>query len=350
MSETYEWCVVGAGPAGIGAVGKLLDAGVVAKTILWLDPAFKVGDFGQLWSAVPSNTKVALFLEFLHGHRSFEYASKTQKFSLDQEDPEAGCRLESMAQALQWVTVSLLQKVSAKRAFVQKLSQEDGLWLVESSLEEATRLRAKRVILAVGAEAKGLHYSGLETIPLSVALDPDKLRLQLKNSESSIAVFGSSHSAVLVLKNLVDLGARKVVNFYREPLRYALRMEDGIFFDDTGLKGTVAQWAREHLEGNLPQGLKRCYAHSDALQSELPHCQQVIYAVGFERRKLPILDGFPDYSALPGCGIIARGLFGFGLAYPETATNSFGVQEQRVGLYKFMRYLDKVLPLWTSYV
>ena len=47
--KPFQWAVVGAGPAGIAAVGKLLDHGVLPKTILWLDPQFCVGDLGRFW-------------------------------------------------------------------------------------------------------------------------------------------------------------------------------------------------------------------------------------------------------------------------------------------------------------
>ena len=63
--KTYQWAVVGAGPAGIAAVGKLLDNGILAEDILWFDPHFKVGDLGLHWHNVSSNTKVKFFNDFL---------------------------------------------------------------------------------------------------------------------------------------------------------------------------------------------------------------------------------------------------------------------------------------------
>ena len=41
--DLFQWAVVGAGPAGIAAVGKLLDNAVNPASILWIDPQFKVG-------------------------------------------------------------------------------------------------------------------------------------------------------------------------------------------------------------------------------------------------------------------------------------------------------------------
>lgn len=42
--DQYEWVVIGAGPGGIACIGKLLDAGISAADIAWIDPQFNVGD------------------------------------------------------------------------------------------------------------------------------------------------------------------------------------------------------------------------------------------------------------------------------------------------------------------
>lgn len=62
FDKNFQWGVIGSGPAGIAAVGELLDRGVSGKDILWLDPKFEVGDLGALWGPVSSNTSVDLFL------------------------------------------------------------------------------------------------------------------------------------------------------------------------------------------------------------------------------------------------------------------------------------------------
>ena len=40
----YSWTVIGAGPAGIAAVGRLLDHGIVGEQIAWIDPEFDIAD------------------------------------------------------------------------------------------------------------------------------------------------------------------------------------------------------------------------------------------------------------------------------------------------------------------
>ena len=92
-NKTNQWTVVGAGPAGIAAVGKLLDSGVLPSSIAWVDPAFKVGDLGQKWRKVLSNTKVSLFLKYLRHCESFQY-EKAGDFNLNHLDENSTCLLE----------------------------------------------------------------------------------------------------------------------------------------------------------------------------------------------------------------------------------------------------------------
>jgi hypothetical protein len=69
---------------------------------------------------------------------------------------------------------------------------------------------------------------------LSVAL----LAAGLVSPDETVGVIGSSHSAVLVLMNLLEMqNGPKVVNLYRSPLKYAKFLPDGrIVLDNTGLK------------------------------------------------------------------------------------------------------------------
>src|SRR5579872_4226097 len=110
--ELLDWMVVGAGPAGIAVVGKLLDAGIPAARMGWMDPHFQVGDLGRKWLHVSSNTKAGLFLRFLQDCAAFDYKNSPQKFALDRLNPEETCLLKEIALPLQWVTDHLVKKVS----------------------------------------------------------------------------------------------------------------------------------------------------------------------------------------------------------------------------------------------
>ncbi len=110
--KQYNWAVIGAGPAGIATVGNLLDAGVKPDEIVWIDPHFRVGDFGMLWRNVPSNTKVNLFTQFLHACKSFDYEKCSENFSLHSMAPNKTCELGLMADPLHWVTKTFSKKLA----------------------------------------------------------------------------------------------------------------------------------------------------------------------------------------------------------------------------------------------
>lgn len=72
-SSSFLWAVIGAGPAGIAAIGQLLDKHIPPEKIVWIDPDFNVGDFGSKWSKVSSNTSVKLFNQFYQHCAAFNY-------------------------------------------------------------------------------------------------------------------------------------------------------------------------------------------------------------------------------------------------------------------------------------
>ena len=154
---------------------------------------------------------------------------------------------------------------------------------------------------------------------------------------------------MIVLPHLLRHPVAKVVNFYRSPLKYAVYLDDWIFYDDSGLKGRAADWARENIDGVLPDRLERCLVDGPDFDERLAECDLAVYTVGLERRTLPETRqwGQLDYNA--DNGILAPGLFGVGIAFPQRAVDRYGYVEYRVGLKKFMDYLHEILPLWLRY-
>ncbi len=342
--KQIEWAVVGAGPAGIATVGKLLDSGVSADCIAWVDPAFQVGDLGTKWPSVPSNTCADLFCRFLTVCQSFGFNDCKEKFKLMELPAKDTCDLQHVAVPLQWVTDQLRQRVNAIEATVEKLELVENAWQIKTSGEV---INAKAVVLAIGAEPRIMSHPGVELIRLEDALTPERLATSC-DANDNIAVFGSSHSAILVLRYLLELPVNRVINFYKSPLKYAVPLDDWIMFDNTGLKGDAAKWAREHIDGKQPEHLSRFLSTEENIEQHLPSCNKVVYAVGFDRRHIPV-EGLSTLSYNHSYGIIAPGLFGTGIAFPEGQFNQFGDFEYRVGLWKFMDYIDRVMPLWLRY-
>ena len=340
----YTWTVIGAGPAGTAAVGKLLDQGVAPEKIAWIDPAFAGGDLGGKWRSVSSNTQVGLFLSYLNDSAAFRFSS-APPMPLQEVDPQETCALALIADPLVWIIEHLRERVQVFQTTATALFLERRQWRIETQQQELT---SKNVILAVGAVPKKLSYPHLDEIPLEVALDPEKLAQQpLENA--TVAVFGSSHSTMIALPNLLRQPVKRVINFYRSPLRYAVYLDDWILFDDTGLKGQAAAWARENIDGVHPERLERCWIGSPDFIEKIAACDRVIYTVGFERRTLPVTKQWGPLDYNPVNGILAPGLFGLGVAFPEFATDRYGYGQYRVGLKKFMDHLNAVLPLWLRY-
>lgn len=343
--KPMQWAVIGAGPAGIAAVGKLLDHGVDASAILWVDPHFQVGDLGQLWRNVSSNTSVARFTDFLRNAASFNYHEAPSYFPLNQLPLDETCVLRDVVEPLQWVSDHLRARVNSVSDHIRSLNLSDRIWTLTSDTQQ---FKAHNVILATGSLPSSLNHPGVDVLPFETAIDKEKLA-RVVNENACYAVFGSSHSAIIIVRHLVELGVKQVVNFYRSPCRYAVDMGDWILFDNTGLKGQTATWARNNIDGKLPANLLRVSTDEHHLARYLPECNKVIYAVGFQRRNSLVIGDYEQATHNPHVGIIGPGLFGFGIAYPELKTDPSGNEEHQVGLWKFMVYLNKVLPIWFRY-
>lgn len=341
--KPLSWAVVGAGPAGLAAVGKLLDAGVDPLSILWLDPAFQVGDLGTKWRVISGNTKVALFIKFLYACRSFKYETCPEVFPINQLPADGTCLLKEIADPLQWISDHLRQKVAACQGALRVLTRQGAGWQLTT---DTGVFLAKKVILATGAEPRVPEDARAPLVPLDVAMDLTRLKEGCSASDR-VAVFGSSHSAVVALYNLAALGI-ETVNVYRSPLKYASYYEDWILYDNTGLKGYSATWAKEHMEDDSLKTLTRVHQDDPACEKALNTCTKYVYATGFDKRVTFETDASVPLIHNHQTGEIDTHLYGFGIAFPEGKTDKLGNFEHNVGLWKFMVYLERILPFWLA--
>ena len=196
--------------------------------------------------------------------------------------------------------------------------------------------------------------------------------------------------------NLYNLAASshphlKVKWFTRhKELKYAKDMEGGwILYDNTGLKGQAAEWARKNLEEDaftsspVQKVITKLWTpmadgkETAVYEAELPECTHIVQAIGYKRDDLPRLTikEHPEASPTPlatehdnlngrffdkskisiptgeskNCNLDhIPGLFGAGIAFPEKVVDPLGNEEHAVGLWKFMRYLKEVVPDWVQ--
>ena len=253
--------------------------------------------------------------------------------------------LSNVVEPLQWISNHLCQTVKTAKTMIHSMSLSKRRWNLHS---DTNTYAAKNVILATGATPLILHYPDIESLPFHVAIDKKRLS-QVINLDETYAVFGSSHSAIIIIRHLVELGVKKIINFYQSPCRYAINMGEWILFDNTGLKGEAAEWARDHIDGECPPALVRYINNEENIARMLPECDKAIYAVGFKSRNTIAIGDYAFKKYNPHVGIMGPGLFGFGIGYPEIKACPFGTVESQVGLWKFMVYLNKVLPIWFKY-
>lgn len=344
QDQNYQWAVVGAGPAGIAAIGALLDANIAPQHILWIDPEFKGGDFAKYWGEVSSNTQIHLFSKFLNGFYAFDYINCPQDFRMDETHPNHYVQLKAVAKPLQWITQQLRDKVCSVKAYVSEQKIIDGYWQLHTT---AGIFASQKVILATGAKTKSLNQPEVPLLPLADALNPQKLTT-IVDTNQRVAVFGSSHSAMICIKNLLEAGVKEVINFYLSPIKYALVMDGWTLYDNTGLKGATAEWTRENISQRLHPQIRRCISSAENIKKLLPQCDQAVHAVGFSQR-LPHLENIDATHYDRNYGIIAPGLFGCGIGFPREVTDPNGNKELNVGLYKFMNDLNDWLPTWMRY-
>jgi len=337
-----------------------------------IDEKFTAGRINDRYREVPSNTKVTKFEKWATGTNAFKHVlSKAPKGNAYEKllamDQDTGCPLGDAVDVALVLSDGLRNdpRITSVKSHVNVLEKSKDAWVLPEVDLETTR-----VVLAVGSHPRPNaledKYPHLTSIHLDSALAPSKLK-QAVPKGSRVAVVGSSHSAILAIKNLYDLSGVNVVNFYRSELRYAIFKEDWILYDNTGLKGMAADWARTVLAApDLPSNLRRINlkqedrSEREVYDAELKDCTHIVSAIGYDINPLPTIkvDGEavqPDFDPLTGRFFRARGnkevlpgLFGAGIAYPERVTDREGNVESAVGWFKFQHYLGRVSPEWTQ--
>jgi hypothetical protein len=223
----------------------------------------------------------------------------------------------------------------------------------------------------------------MRVIDLDACMSRSKLASELPEKETStVAVIGNSHSGVLCCRNLYELaqsGKRplRIINFHRQPIRFAEYRAEGIVYDNSGLKGATAVWARDVMaslsgtedgNGMLRQvDLRSTHDKEDGqgededliYKRELPRCTHIVYAVGYAPAPLPDLyvdrqrvnDSLQFDMITSGFRVadeVVPGLFGCGIAFPEKVADPEGHVEAAVGVTKFFRFAQRVRDVWAG--
>ncbi|HEV2601056.1 MAG TPA: FAD/NAD(P)-binding protein [Candidatus Babeliales bacterium] len=339
-----DWLIVGAGPAGIAAIGILLDIGVPPQRLTWIDPEFNVGRMGAYYDYVTSNNATHEFIAFINACHSFQQCPAETVHKLNSLNPLAFDNLQVVIDPLRDITAYLCTQIRAIQNSMESLYFTNDNWYITTCSGES--VSAHHVILATGSHPKTIDYEQHKIISLDLALNPYNLE-RLVTSDDIVGVVGGSHSAIMLLKFLSELPfpVKHIYNLYNSPLIYTIDKGDYKINALDGLKGMTAQWAQEVLEKNPPANLTRIQSSPEALKATIELCSKIIYAIGFERNNLPEINDTTPITATEA-GIIAPRLFGMGFAFPEKITTYEGKEGYRVGLRSFMDYAQRMIPVW----
>jgi hypothetical protein len=246
------WAVIGAGPCGIGAVGKLVDAGL---HVVWIDSNFNdIGRMGRSYRDVPANTPNGSLWDALFSCSSFQMDKyltfNTQRGSRTLGDlNRSECsQLSFLVDALDHASLTLRSHplVTPITGFVESMTFSHHWNICLSSQEDCPLIEADTVILAVGAVPvlPPNLPPGTPCHDLDLIINSKSAREYFSRHPELLslpwAVVGSSHrydlrhtpssdrlSAMLVLKNLVEVGVHYIINFYRSEFIFEELTEEG---------------------------------------------------------------------------------------------------------------------------
>jgi thioredoxin reductase len=377
FSTIMEYVFVGAGPANLCAILKILESGVPSHQIVWIDQGgFKVGDFGSILSvgsSVPGNTSVESYRKVNHYiYKTLGKYPPIGKFELDSLQANYVCSLKIAAEPMQYITNELRAIVDAKEGSVTHIYEvNEGLQLTVKLVNGQTEsLVTKRCILATGAKPKTVVLPAADDH--IVMIDSNIVFIQTELAEylrknpqiTTVVVIGSSHSAALATMHLLTAGLT-VKQFMNKEYKFATSSvsSGGVEytkFDNTGLKGEVAAFTRKLLAEDAYKNKYSRYIGSNQQEANklmaehLKGCTHAVAAIGYEASSTllinnKLLSTFTHDKKTTEFKEV-KGLFGIGIAFPQEITAISGEVESSVGYLKFWSTVNDavVLEAWNN--
>jgi len=364
--KNFKATVIGAGPSGLAIMGQLLSKKIFP--ILWIDPNFNGGKMAH-YRKVPANTRGKFFVNFMKECPAYNEFIEDQNNKnnpidifngLDLNVPPSLSKAYDMCNSLTKNIENYYNKdVFMQKNLVEKLTFDENYnWKI--STNEGNNYFTEKIILANGSQPRkyeGLYKEKIE-IPLEVLVNDDHEKLEKFVGENdTIGVIGSSHSSILALKHLESLPnpPKKIHCFYREKIRYAVHTDEGIIYDNIGLKGKAAEWSKDYLEQGKSKIIQMHFMESLEQEKEiydkyLSKCTKIAPMIGWSRNSIPIYikknGEIKEINNLDYNGVNLRlteggnenylnNIWGIGIAYPRHVRDLSGIMGMDVGIFKF---------------
>lgn len=385
--------VVGAGPAGVAAVGCLLAR---RKRVLWVDDTGFNGGAMARYRDVPANTKVDVLAalggpSYIPGglpsggaHAALlQMKATAHPLHLPHDPATMGWTgLDRCHDFFTELTHSLRADVRcdtvAGRVEVLRRGA-GGVWSarLRGAADSDTSLSAPAVVLATGAlphhappdvrpSAWACEPSARpRVLPIDAALQLSRLRALVRPHET-VGVVGGGHTGIVVAMHLAQtLSVASTRLFVRRPIKLAAWDADAGGYSSwafRGLKGKAARFALEHelVDVAPPNGptsreprlelhdvgrLRTCRETASSLDA-------VVFCLGYGAPPLPtvLIDGKPTAVTAhetPGGALLdthgrrLRGLYGVGLGFADREFTS-GSAYAEAGFMPFALRADEI--------
>lgn len=339
MSNYKPITLIGFGIAGQLLLSYILDL-VPGHNVTIIDPDFVGGDLMRDYSGIHSNTTIGKKIESL------------AKLPGNWSDTINGLKMRGGSDdtVLLADLVSDMRKSSSRHSAscdqiydkVQKTiwNQEHKRWFLH--LESGSEYTTAIICFCGGMYPRQKDY-GIPIIPLSTALDEGRLS-RIVEKGNNVIVFGSAHSATLVLKNLNNIPGVNTTCIYRgnRPFRYARDTEyDGIKKESADIADLITKGSYTNL--SLISTNEIC-----SISKALRKANWLVQATGFLPRFPEIIIGSatiaPTWDGITGLAEGVQQAQAFGACVPGTTCINEKVYPD-ISLGSFVEQIEKRWPI-----
>jgi len=332
-----DYIILGGGLSGIISVSIIRNK-YPEKKIGWIDNTnFTGGDLAK-YPEVPANTPYPVLVKFIE--KIYKNLNFPPRSSETCDLIENGIfKLKCLSKELEIISnhIRSIKNITMITDYIDSIEYKNNIWTLYSELNNYS---STRVVMCNGSIHRKLNYN-IPEIPIEIALNPEKLRkLDIKNKK--IAVFGNSHSGILILKNLYELSCKQITNIIKSNIKRPYMNDNNIeIYQESGIRGVGLEWANKFMVPENKTNIK-VVKYDDFDHTSFDY---VIYSIGLVRRNLSIKINEKPLIIDPAfneTGLLAKNLYGLGVAYPEYYILN-GDTEYKVGIGGFFQRATKIL-------
>jgi hypothetical protein len=332
MNPNPTICIVGFGIAGQILLLELQKAGVPLHTITILDETFLGGALKTDYPTVQSNTPWRKTKTALEQYASFSASVIAHYNTVYQEEHCMPVRdIAEVCFETAWKVAEHLDRLTTrvKDAAFEESSQ---CWKVDHS---RGTLRCKLLFLCQGSLEKQLSLD-LPALPLSIALDKQRLSSFVSAEKDKVAVFGTAHSGTILMKHLHELQI-PTLGIYKTPTPFQYA-RDGHY---DGIKEGSEQIADAIQRGEYSKLQLISWSDPLALHRALKKATKCIYSIGFSAKSIGQLSlQYDPQTAKVG---IHPYCYGYGIAFPGL-TELGSKKYSDVSVLSFQEQIQRTLP------